>query len=56
MRFKRGVYSEMGGDVVTFSAGGTTILPSTGKTEIVGRFPANMVVAEMVIERLWVRE
>jgi hypothetical protein len=54
MGLERGVNSEMGSDVVTLCAGGAAVLPSAGETEVVGALSADVVVAEMVVERLWI--
>ena len=48
--------SEVTGDVITFCAGGAAVFPLAGETEVVGALPTDVVVAEVVIERLWVRE
>ena len=40
--------------MVSFSTSSATVLPLAGETEIVGALSANVVVAEMVIEGLWV--
>jgi hypothetical protein len=40
--------------VVPLGAGGAAVLPPAGETEIVGALSAYVVVAEMVIEGLWV--
>lgn len=44
----------MAGYVVTLCAGGTTVLPLAGETEIVGALATDVVVAEMVVESLGV--
>jgi len=48
--------SEVTGDMITFCTGGAAVPPLAGETEVVGALPANVVVAEMVVERLWVGE
>ena len=45
-----GVTSEVAGDVITLRASCTTILPLASETKVVGALPADMVVAEMVVE------
>lgn len=54
MRLERGVNSEVRSDVVTLCAGGPAVLPSTSKTEVVGALSADVVVAKMIVERLWI--
>ena len=46
----------MGSDVIALSTGSTTILPFAGEAQIAGALAANVVIAEMVVERLWVGE
>lgn len=48
----------MGGDVVALGARRAAVLPLAGQTEVVGGLPANVVIAEMEIEKLgvWSRE
>ena len=46
----------MAGDMVTLCAGCATILPPAGEAEIVGALAANVVIAEMVVEGLWVEK
>ena len=48
--------SEMGGDVVALGAGGAAVLPLAGEAEVVGGLAADVVVAEVVVEELWVGE
>jgi len=40
--------------MIPFCTSGTTISPVASKTKIVGRFPTDMVGAEMVIESIGV--
>ncbi len=56
VRLERGMYAEMGGDVVTLRAGGTAVLPVASEAEIVGGFATDVVVAEVVVEYLGVGE
>lgn len=46
--------SKVRSDMVSLGAGGAAILPFARETEIVGAFPADVVVAEMVVKRFWV--
>ena len=46
----------MRSDVVSLCACCTAVLPGAGKTEVVCAFAADMVVAEMVVESLWIWE
>jgi hypothetical protein len=46
----------MAGDMVPLCAGGATVLPLAGETEVVGALAAYVLVAEMVVEGLWVGE
>ena len=46
----------MAGDVITFGAGGTAVLPLAGKTKIVCALAADVVVAEVVVEGFGVRK
>jgi hypothetical protein len=46
----------MAGYVITFRTGSTAVLPFASQTEIIGAFSADMVVAEMIVEYLWVIE
>jgi hypothetical protein len=48
--------SEMTSDVIAFCTRGTTILPFTSETKVVGALPSDMIVAEMVIESFRVEE
>ena len=48
--------SEMAGNVVTLRTGGAAVLPVAGETEVVCALAADVVVAEMVVEGLWVGE
>lgn len=43
--------SEVAGDMVALRTGGATIFPLACETEIVGRLPADVVVAKMIVER-----
>jgi hypothetical protein len=42
--------------MVPFGAGCAAVLPGACQTEVVGALAADMVVAEMVIESLWILE
>ena len=42
--------------MVALSAAGVAILPFAGETEVAGALAADVVVAEVVVERLWVGE
>ena len=42
--------------MITFCARGAAVFPLAGETEVVGALPANVVVAEVVVQRLWVSE
>ena len=55
MWLEGGVDSKMAGDVVTLSAGCAAVLPFAGEAEVVGALAADVVVAEMHVECLWVR-
>ena len=46
----------MTGNVIALSTGGPAVLPLAGQTEVAGALPANVVIAEMVVEGLWVGE
>lgn len=41
-------------NVIALSTGGATVLPVAGETEVACAFAADVVVAEMVVEGLWV--
>lgn len=41
-------------DVVTFCAGGVTVPPLAGQTEIASTLSSDVVIAKMIVERLWV--
>lgn len=41
--------------MVTLSAGRATVLPLAGEAEVAGALPADVVVAEVVVEGLGVR-
>jgi hypothetical protein len=56
MGLQRGVYSEMASDVVPFGAGSSAILPLASETEVVCALATDVLVAEMVVEGLWVGE
>lgn len=56
MGLERSMDSEMAGDMVPLSAAGATVLPFACETQVVGALAADMVVAEMVVEDLWVGE
>ena len=43
-------------DVISFGTSGATVLPLAGETQIVGAFPADVYVAKVVVQGLWVRE
>jgi hypothetical protein len=47
---------EVGCDVVAFCTCGTTVLPLACQTKVVGTLTTDMIVAEMVVESLWVCE
>lgn len=51
---QEGNTSEMAGDMVTLRTCCAAVLPLAGEAEIVGTLTANVVIAEMVIEGLWV--
>jgi TRAP-type C4-dicarboxylate transport system permease large subunit len=44
----------MAGDMIAFGARRATVFPPASETEIVRALAANMVIAEMVVEGLWV--
>ena len=46
--------TQVRGDVVALGAGSAAAVPLAGKAEIVRRLPANVIVAEVGIENLWV--
>ena len=48
--------SEMTGDVVSLCAGGTAILPLASEAKVICALSTDVVVAEMVVERLRVLE
>lgn len=52
----KGRTSEMARDVVAFCAAGAAVSPLASETEIVCRLSADVFVAEMVVEQLWVGE
>lgn len=41
--------------MIALGAGGTAVSPFAGETEVVGALATYVVVAEVVIERLWIR-
>jgi hypothetical protein len=47
---------EVTGDMVSFGAGCSAIFPFTGQAQVVGALPTDVVVAEMVVQGLWVWE
>jgi hypothetical protein len=53
---EEGQTAKVAGDVISFGTGGATILPPAGETQIVGAFPADVDVAEVVVQGLRVRE
>lgn len=53
-RSDNGNTSEMAGDMITLGTGCAAVLPLAGEAEVVGALAANMVIAEMVVEGLWV--
>jgi hypothetical protein len=53
---RQGGTSEMAGDVVSLCASCAAVLPLAGEAEIVGALATDVVVAEMVVEGLWVIE
>lgn len=56
MRLQRSMDSKMTCYVITFSTGSSTILPFASETQIVCALSADVVVAEMIIEDLWISE
>jgi hypothetical protein len=44
----------MAGNVISFRTAGSAVLPFAGETEIVGTLATNVVIAEMIVEGLWV--
>ena len=48
--------SEMARNVIALGAGGVAVLPLAGQTEIVGGLAADMVIAQVIVEVLWVCE
>ena len=48
------VYAEVGGDVVALGARGAAFLPFAGEAEVASALAADVVVAEMIVERLGV--
>lgn len=44
----------MGGDMVALGTSRSAVLPLAGQTEVVGGLSANVVIAEMKIEKLCV--
>ena len=48
--------AKMRGDMVALCTGGTAVLPLAGQTEIVGGLAADMVIAQVIVEVLWVGE
>lgn len=51
---ERDVTSEMTGDMISLRASCTTILPLASETKVVGALPADVVVAEVVVEEFGV--
>jgi hypothetical protein len=47
--------SEMAGDMVAFGTCGVAVFPLACETEIACALAANVVVAEVTVESLWVR-
>jgi hypothetical protein len=43
-------------DMVALRTGGAAVLPFTSKTEVIGAFSADVVVAEMIVEDLRIIE
>ena len=56
MRLQRGMNSQVTGDVVALYADCFTILPVTAKGEVASGFTANVAIAQMTIEGLWIRK
>lgn len=48
--------SEMTGDVISFGAGSSTILPLASKAEVICALPSDVIVAKMVVQCLRVGE
>lgn len=48
--------SEMRGDVIALSAGSTTVLPFAGEAQIAGALAADVIIAQVVVERFGVGE
>ena len=42
----------MTGNVIALSTGGPAVLPLAGQTEVAGALPANVVIAEVIVESL----
>lgn len=42
--------------MISLCTSSPTILPLASQTEIVGALATNVIVAQMTIERLWIRE
>ena len=43
-------------DVISLCASGTTVLPFASETEIIGTFPADVIIAKMIVESFRVDE
>lgn len=47
---KRDVDSDVGSDMVALDSGGTAGVPTTGKVQVVGALPADMFLADVLLE------
>lgn len=48
------ITSEVTCDVISLGAGRTAIFPPASETKVVGALSADVVIAEVVVEELWV--
>ena len=49
VRLERDVDSNVGGDVVAFDSGGSTLAPLAGQVEVISRLAADMTLADMFL-------
>lgn len=56
MRLQRSMDSKMTCNVITFGTGSSTILPFASETKIICALSTDVVIAEMIVEDLWISE
>jgi hypothetical protein len=50
VRLERDVDSDVRGDVVALDCGGTALIPATGKVQVIGALPSDMLFADVVLK------